>query len=151
MLIFRGIRAISFFSGATQPVFYESIPPKKCGKKVVVSKMRIWMFPKIGVPPIIHFFEFSILNHPFWGNTHIVSTWVGLGSKIHQNSDRGFCSDSIGRFIPRSLRWISPSCYAALRVLALRRWSWTSVTQPGNAFCRDGSLGKFSEAFRKFW
>ena len=37
-----------------------------------------WMFPKIGVgyPQIIHFNEFSIINHPFWGtpifgNTHI--------------------------------------------------------------------------------
>ena len=31
------------------------------------KNQRIWVFPKIGYPQIIHFNRVSIINHPFWG------------------------------------------------------------------------------------
>ena len=47
-------------------------PKKKKGmnswEMIIIGSMGIWVFPKIGVPQIIHLFiGFSIINHPFWG------------------------------------------------------------------------------------
>ena len=110
-----------FFSGSNPTCKNESIPQKNVEKKGI----GFWIV------------------FPFWTVAHIVSTWVWVGSKNPPKLGSWVGSSPSDRSLG-SLRWISPSCYAALGVLALRRWSWTSVP------CRDGSLGKFSEAFRKF-
>ena len=47
---------------------------------------KIWVFPKIGVPPKSSILiGFSIINHPFWGtpffgNTHMIQIWWGSAS-----------------------------------------------------------------------
>ena len=41
-----------------------------------VSELNIWVFPRIGVPPIIHLIGFSIINHPFWGTPIFGTTHI---------------------------------------------------------------------------
>ena len=119
------------------------------------GRLRIWMFPKIGVPPIIHVFLNFPLFSPsilgvfprnFWKHPSCFNMGLGwlqpkppkLGSWVLVHSHRTV-HPSV------RLRWISPSCYAALDVLALRRWSWTSVPLQGWIF------GKFSPSLPKIF
>ena len=64
-------------------ILEEFTPPKKIfwnSPKKMVNPPRLWMFPKIVVPP-----NQSIINHPFWGTPIFGNTHIMMNSLIEIN------------------------------------------------------------------